>query len=180
MINAVGEPEQHGAGDQPGIAQMQAEHDQHEAAEGETHQQDFAGADMVGQVAHRRLRQAGCYGEGGQREAELDIADPKLLLQKRKQHRQHHQMEMADPMGRRNRGQGARRGVGFRLLRCGQNVDHIRSKTPLRCSSPARPGKTTGCRLFVHEYRCMAALASGAGTPRKIRDKALGGRDDPI
>jgi len=26
------------------------------------------------------------------------------------------------------------------------------------------PPKFTGCRLFVHEYRCMAALASGGGT----------------
>ena len=125
MIDAVGEPQQHGAGDQPGIAQMQAEHDQCEAAQRKAHQQDFAGADMVGKIAHRRLGQAGYDGEHGQREAKLDIADAELLLQKGEQHRQHQQMEMADPMGRRNRGQRAQRCVRFRLLRCGQNVDHV-------------------------------------------------------
>ena len=132
MIDAVGEPEQHGAGDQPGVAQMQAEHDQREAAQREAHQQDFAGADMIGEIAHRRLGQAGDDGEDGQRETELDIADAELLLQKREQHRQHQHVEMADPMGDRNRGQRAQRCVRLRLLRCGQNVDHSRFKTPLR------------------------------------------------
>ena len=80
MIDAVGEPEQHGAGDQPGIAQMQAEHDQRAAAEGEADQQDFAGADMVGEIADRRLGQAGDHGEDGQGKAKLDIADAELRL----------------------------------------------------------------------------------------------------
>ena len=88
---------------------MQAEHDQRHAAEREAHQQDFAGADMIGQIAHRRLRQAGDDGKDGQRKAKLDVADAELLFQKREQHRQHHQMEMADPMGGRDRSQRAQR-----------------------------------------------------------------------
>ena len=59
---------------------MQAEHDQRKAAERQAHQQDFAGADMVGEIADRRLGQAGYHGEDGQRKAELDIADAELLL----------------------------------------------------------------------------------------------------
>jgi hypothetical protein len=38
---------------------MQAEHDQRQAADGEADQQDFSRADMVGEIADRRLRQAG-------------------------------------------------------------------------------------------------------------------------
>jgi len=43
-------------------------------------------------------------------------------------------------------------------LRCGENVDHVVFKTQL---DYARPGaaENTGCGLFVHEYRCMAAPA---------------------
>ena len=58
---------------------MQAEHDQREAAERQADQQHLAGADMVGEIADRRLRQAGDDAEHGQREAELDIADAELL-----------------------------------------------------------------------------------------------------
>ena len=50
-------------------------------------------------------------------------------------------------------------------------------------NGPARPAEITGCRLFVHEYRCMAALAKrgGAGNaPRKMRDKGWGRGTDPI
>ena len=108
---------------------MQAEHDQRQAADGEADQQDFSRADMVGEIADRGLRQAGDDAEYGQRKTELDIADAELLLQERKQHRQHEQMEMADPMGGRNRSQRAQRSVRFGLLRCGQNVDHVSSKS---------------------------------------------------
>ena len=104
---------------------MQAEHDQRAAADAEADQQHLAGADMVGEIADRRLGQAGDHAEHGQREAELDIADAELRLQERKQHRQHEQMEMADPMRDRNRRQRAQRAVGLHLLRCGQNVDHV-------------------------------------------------------
>ena len=97
---------------------MQAEHDQRASAQRQAHQQDFAGADMIGKIADRRLGQAGHDGEHGQRKAELDVADAELLFQKREQHRQHENMEMADPMGRRNRSERARRGVRLRLLRC--------------------------------------------------------------
>ncbi len=86
---------------------MQAEHDQRKAAERKPYQQDLAGADMIGEIAQRCLRQAGDHGEDGQRKAELDVTDAELLLQKRKQHRQYQQMEMTDPMGRRNQGKRA-------------------------------------------------------------------------
>ena len=89
MIDAVGKSEQHGARDQPGIAQMDAEHHKGEASGGEADQQDLAGADAVGEVAYRRLGQAGDNGEHGERKAELDVTDPELLLEKREQHRQH-------------------------------------------------------------------------------------------
>ena len=105
---------------------------------GEAHQQHFAGADMVGEIADRRLRQAGDDAEHGQREAKLDIADAELLLQEREQHRQHEQMEMADPMGERNRRQRAQRTVRlscFGLLRCGENVDHICAKNPVEMTA---------------------------------------------
>ena len=129
---------------------MQAEHDQRQAADGEADQQDFSRADMVGEIADRGLRQAGDDAEHGQRKTELDIADAELLLQERKQHRQHEQMEMADPMGDRNRSQRAQRSVRFGLLRCGQNVDHVSSKS--RCFyGPAGRGENSGWRLFVHE-----------------------------
>ena len=107
MVDAVGEPEQHGAGDQRGVAQMQAEQDQREAAEREPAQQDLARAKMVDEIAGRRLRQRRDHGRHGQREAELDIADAELALQERKQHRQDQQMEMADPMRDRNSRQRA-------------------------------------------------------------------------
>ena len=86
---------------------MQAEHDQRKAAERKAHQQDLAGADMIGKIADRRLGQAGCDGEDGQRKAEFNVADAELCLEKGEQHRQHEHMEMTDPMGRRNRGQRA-------------------------------------------------------------------------
>ena len=124
MIDAVGEAEQHGTDDQRGVAEMQAESDQRTAADGQPDQQDLARADMVGKVTDRRLGQARHHREHRQRETELDIADAELLLQEWEQHRQHEDMEMADPMGDRNPGQGAQRAVGSRLLRCGQNVDH--------------------------------------------------------
>ena len=104
---------------------MQPEQDQREAAEAKPAQQDFARAKMIGEVADRRLRQAGDEAEHGERKAELDIADAELLLQERKQHRQREDMEMAEPVRDRNRRQRAQRAVGFRLSRSGENVDHI-------------------------------------------------------
>jgi hypothetical protein len=35
---------------------------------------------------------------------------------------------------------------------------------PVQFNRPAGRAEITGWRLFVHEYRCMAALANGAGT----------------
>ena len=73
--------------------------------------------------------------------------------------------------------------VGFRLLRCGQNVDHFYSKPRLR---PSRPGKAapkiSARRLFVHECRCMAAPARRAGDSKcviKISDKGGDASNDP-
>ena len=128
VIDAVGKPEQRGADDQRGVAQMQAEHDQRETTDGEADQQDFSRADMVGEIADRGLGQAGDDAEHGQRKTELDIADAELFFKERKQHRQHEEMEMADPMGDRNRSQRTLRSVRLGLLRCGQNVDHVSSK----------------------------------------------------
>jgi hypothetical protein len=54
-------------------------------------------------------------------------------------------------MGRRNRGQRSQLFIGLCMLRCGQNVGHIRFT--LVCRRNYRFG-----RLFVHEYGCMAAL----------------------
>ncbi len=152
MIDAVGKPQQHGARDQPGIAQMQAQHDQREAAKGQAHQQDLAGADMVGQIADRRLGQAGHDCKDGQGETEVDVTDAELLLQKRKQHRQHEQMEMTDPMRRRNRGQGAQRAIGFCMLRCGENVSHF-EWIPRLEYGPARPAET------IVERGCLSMKA---------------------
>ena len=109
---------------------MQTEHDQREASETEAHQQNFPGADMIGEIADRGLGQAGTHGKNGQRKAEFDVSDIELLFQKRKQHRQHEDMEMAHPVSNGYRAQRAelfiftgplgRRG----LLRRGQNIGH--------------------------------------------------------
>ena len=48
----------------------------------------------------------------------FDIADAELRFQKREQHRQHQQVEVADPMRDRNQHQRAQRGVRLCLLRC--------------------------------------------------------------
>jgi hypothetical protein len=80
MIDAIGEAEQRGAADQGSVAEMQAEQDQRTAAQRHAEDQDLSGADAIDQIADRRLGQAGDHGEGGQREAELDIADTELRL----------------------------------------------------------------------------------------------------
>ena len=141
---------------------MQAEHDQRQAADGEADQQDFSRADMVGEIADRRLRQAGDDAEHGQRKTELDIADAELLLQERKQHRQHEQMEMADPMGDRNRRQRAQRSCPLWLVAVRPECRPCQLKTPLDVTArQGRWSKIVARRLFVHEYRCMAAPAEG-------------------
>src|SRR5258708_18254686 len=53
MIDAVGEPQKCCAGDQAGVAQMQAEQDKRKSAECQSHQQDFAGADMIDRKSTR-------------------------------------------------------------------------------------------------------------------------------
>ena len=88
-------------------------------------------------------------------------------------------MEMADPMGCRNRGQRAQRRIRLRMLRCGQNVDHVGFRPRLDVTARQGPPKFTGCRLFVHEYRCMAALANGAGFLNS-EDKGEGCENDLI
>src|ERR1700732_2296113 len=80
---------------------------------------------MVGKISDRRLGQAGGDGEDGERKAQIDIADAELGFEKGKQHWQHEHVEMADPMGRRNRGERAQRGVRFCLIRYRQNVDNV-------------------------------------------------------
>ena len=117
---------------------MHAKPDQRKAAEAKPAQEDFARADVVGEIADRRLRQAGDDREHGQRKAELDIADAELGFQERKQHRQHEQMEMAEPMRDRNPGQRAQCAIRPRLLRCGQNVDHVCFKTPSKMYGPRK------------------------------------------
>ncbi len=142
---------------------MQAEHDQREAADGEADQQHLAGADMIGEIADRGLRQPGHHAEHGQRKAKLDIADAELLLQEREQHRQHEQMEMADPMGDRNPRQRAKRAASdFSLLRCGENVDHVVIKTPVAMT--ARQG---GPKIPADGYLSMN---TAAWRPRERRN----------
>ena len=168
VIDAVGKPEQRGAHDQRGVAQMHAEHDQRQAADGKADQQHLARADMVGEIADRRLRQAGDHAEHGQRETELDIADAELCLQERKQHRQHEQMEMADPMGDRNRRQRAQRSCPLSTCCGAARTSTISIQNPVSIYGPARPGKgppkIVARRLFVHEFRCMAAPARRGGS----------------
>ena len=96
---------------------------------------------MIGEIADRRLSETRYDTEGGKGEAQFDVADVELFFQEREQHRQHEQMEMADPMRRRNRSQGAQRSVRLRLLRCGQNVDSLRfiRSAGLRKRTAARP-----------------------------------------
>ena len=58
VIDAVGKPEQRRAEQQRGVAEMQAQHDQRQAAEAKAGQQHLSGADVIGEIADRRLRQA--------------------------------------------------------------------------------------------------------------------------
>jgi hypothetical protein len=122
---------------------MQAEQDQRTAAQRQAHQQDFAGADMIGQIADRRLGQAGGDRKDGQREAKIDIADAELRLEERKQHRQHENMEVADPMRGRDRGQCPQRTIDFGLLRCGENIGHLEFNIPF-AMRPGKARKTIG------------------------------------
>src|SRR4051794_12456693 len=133
---------------------MDAEHHQGESAGGKADQQDFASPDAIAEIAHRGLGQAGYEGEYGKYKAEFDIADTELFLEKRKQHRQHEQMKMADPMRRRNRDQRAQRGVRLRLARRGQYIDHF-DVYPVCCSSPAGQVQTIGSA----DYLSMNAAA---------------------
>ena len=61
---------------------MHAERDQGEAAEAKPRRANFARADAVGEVADRRLGQAGYEAEYRQREAKFDIADAELSFRK--------------------------------------------------------------------------------------------------
>ena len=129
MVDAVGEAEQRGARDQPGIADVKTEHDQRKTAHAEAADQDIAGTDAVDQITDRRLRKTGNDREHRQRKAEFDKADAELLLQEREQHRQHQQMEMTDPVRDGDHAEGAQRAVrccpvGCRLICGGRNVDH--------------------------------------------------------
>ena len=125
VIDAIGQPQQHRARNQPGITQIKAQHDQRQPADGEADQQDFARADMIGKVTHGRLRHSGDHRKHGQRKAKLDIADAELLFQEGEQHRQREDVKMAEPVRNRNRRQRPQRAVGFRVSRSGENVDHI-------------------------------------------------------
>jgi hypothetical protein len=125
MINAVGQSQERGAYEQRGIAQMYAECDQRSAAEAKAHQQNLPCTEMVGEITNRGLGQAGTHRRNRQCKAEFDIADIEFLFQEGKQHRQHENMEMAHPMGRRYRAQRAELFVFDGLLRCGQNIGHF-------------------------------------------------------
>src|ERR1700712_1590444 len=104
---------------------MQTEHDERKAAHRESDQQDFARTDAVGEIADRRLRQAGYDGKNSEGKTEFDIADAELLLEEGKQHRQHENMKVADPTGRRDGDQGTQRRVHLRLMPGGSYIDHL-------------------------------------------------------
>ena len=107
------------------VAEVQAEQDQREAAEAKTCQEHLARPDVVGEIADRRLGQAGDQAEHRERKTELDIADAERLLEERQQHRQREDVKMAQKMRDRNRRQRAQCAIGLRMLRCSQNVGHI-------------------------------------------------------
>src|SRR5258708_28892458 len=70
------------------------------------------------------------------------------------------------------------------VLACGgaATTSTMSDFTPRSTNGPAGRAEITGCRLFVHEYRCMAALADGAGeedASLNLQDKRVGGGDDP-
>src|SRR6185437_2064416 len=117
MIDAVGDAEQDGAGDEPRIAQVQAEYDQGKSAKHKTDEQDFPGAEVIGEISDRCLGQTGNNCKDRECKAKVDIADAEPLLQEWKQHRQHEHMEMADPMSRRNRSECAQHTIRVLSLR---------------------------------------------------------------
>ena len=102
VIDAVGEPRQHRHHEQPGIGADEAERQERKAAESEARDQDRAGADPVHQEAHGRLGEAGDDIEGGERQPEIEEAHAQPLLEQRQHHRQHHDVEMADQVRRRD------------------------------------------------------------------------------
>jgi len=123
VIDTVGEAEHRRADDQVGIAQVKREQGKGKPAHDKTDQQDEARANPVHQIADRRLRQSGHHRKHGDREAEFDEADAKLLLEERKQHRQHQNIEMADPVRDGDSRQRAQRRVTL-SRKIGNSVDH--------------------------------------------------------
>src|SRR5258707_11544812 len=70
------------------------------------------------------------------------------------------------------------------VLACGgaATTSTMSDFTPRSTNGPAGRAEITGCRLFVHEYRCMAALADGAGqedASLNLQDKRVRGGNEP-
>jgi hypothetical protein len=112
VIDAVGKAGQDGGDQQPWIGADEGDGEEGEAAEDEAGDQHRTRADAVDQEAGRRLRQAGDDVEGGERQPEIEEADVEPLLEQRQQHRQHHNVEMADEVRRRDRQQRLRLAAG--------------------------------------------------------------------
>src|SRR5258708_121482 len=70
------------------------------------------------------------------------------------------------------------------VLACGgaATTSTMSDFTPRSINGPAGRAEITGCRLFVHEYPCMAALADGArqeDASLNSQDKRVGGGKYP-
>jgi hypothetical protein len=116
MVDAVGEAEQSGADDQCRVAEMQAQRNQRAAAQSHAEDQNFSRADAIDDITDRRLSQAGHDGEHGERQAQVDIGDAKPVFQEREQHRQHEDVEVADPVRHRDRAERPPGGIDPHLL----------------------------------------------------------------
>ena len=112
VIDAVGKAGQNGGDQQPWIGGDEGDGEEGEAAEDEAGDQHRPRTDAVDEKAGRRLSQAGDDVEGGERQPEIEEADVEALLEQRQQHRQHHNVEMADEMRRRDRQQRLRLAAG--------------------------------------------------------------------
>ena len=112
VIDAVGKAGQDRGRQQPWIGGDEGNGEERQPAQDQPGDEHRPRTDAVDEKARRRLRQAGDDVEGGERQPEIEEADVEPLLEQRQQHRQDHDVEMADEVRRRDRQQGLRLAAG--------------------------------------------------------------------
>ena len=102
VVDGIGDPQQPGRDEEPGIAVDNTDRGEGAAAEAQGCDQQFARAEAIGERGYRQLHQDRDHGRHGQRQAERDKTDAPARRQQRQQGRHHQHVEMADKMGCRH------------------------------------------------------------------------------